>query len=145
MNLTTALKTLGLVFPYTEAQVREAFRSKSRVAHPDAGGDAGIFQELVSARQFLLNNVPQVSKIGGTVDGFAEFIRSTYGPPVHHNCRSTSKPTFDPRKINIPYVALVNFLEAKQQVEAILNPEQGKEYLRVLNDIKAWVKETYQH
>jgi hypothetical protein len=41
--------TLGLLPPYSEEDVHEAYRTKAKTAHPDAGGDAVQFVKLHEA------------------------------------------------------------------------------------------------
>lgn len=47
--------TLGLVdYPPSVAHVEDAFRARSKIAHPDAGGSHELFIELTAARDAAL-------------------------------------------------------------------------------------------
>ena len=48
------LRVLGLTSTATRADVQHAFRQRARQHHPDAGGDAAKFRELVEAKEHLL-------------------------------------------------------------------------------------------
>lgn len=48
-----AREVLGVTAAATPAEVRQAFRDAARRAHPDAGGDAGAFRQVVDAYQRL--------------------------------------------------------------------------------------------
>lgn len=48
-----AREVLGVTSAATPAEVRQAFREAARRAHPDAGGDAGAFRQVVDAYQRL--------------------------------------------------------------------------------------------
>ena len=50
-----AREVLGVTAAATPAEVRQAFREAARRAHPDAGGDAGAFRQVVDAYQRLQN------------------------------------------------------------------------------------------
>lgn len=54
--MTDLYETLGVEKNATRGQVRRAFRSKSKRAHPDAGGDRDAFQALVVARDVLTDD-----------------------------------------------------------------------------------------
>jgi hypothetical protein len=54
MPLEQARLLLGLGLGYTRDDVIAAFRRKAKVAHPDVGGAAEMFRELVEARDRLL-------------------------------------------------------------------------------------------
>lgn len=53
MTLKDAREVLGVTSAATPAEVRAAFREAARRAHPDAGGDAGAFRQVVDAYQRL--------------------------------------------------------------------------------------------
>jgi curved DNA-binding protein len=53
MSLKDAREVLGVTSAATPAEVRQAFREAARRAHPDAGGDAGAFRQVVDAYQRL--------------------------------------------------------------------------------------------
>jgi len=55
MSLKDAREVLGVTSAATPAEVRAAFREAARRAHPDAGGDAGAFRQVVDAYQRLQN------------------------------------------------------------------------------------------
>lgn len=48
---------LGLSWPYTEEEVRSAFRRKAREAHPDTGGTAEAFVRLRASHDRLLESL----------------------------------------------------------------------------------------
>ena len=48
---------LSLTRPFTEADVRAAFRRKAKVAHPDGGGSSEAFTALRAAHDRLLQSV----------------------------------------------------------------------------------------
>jgi DnaJ-domain-containing protein 1 len=48
------LRVLGLSPTATRADVKHAFREQARKHHPDAGGDAARFRELVEAKERVL-------------------------------------------------------------------------------------------
>jgi DnaJ-domain-containing protein 1 len=50
------LRVLGLSPTDTRADVKNAFRKQSRKHHPDAGGDAEKFRELVEAKERVLED-----------------------------------------------------------------------------------------
>jgi curved DNA-binding protein CbpA len=45
---------LGLAWPCTQQDVKQAFRSQAKTAHPDAGGSNEAFQTLYKAYQEAL-------------------------------------------------------------------------------------------
>jgi hypothetical protein len=45
---------LGLPWPCTQQDVKQAFRSQAKTAHPDAGGSSEAFQALYKAYQEAL-------------------------------------------------------------------------------------------
>lgn len=51
------MATLGLLPPYSEADVRRAYRMKARAAHPDAGGTPGALQAVTKAHERALEYV----------------------------------------------------------------------------------------
>ena len=58
MSVEQAALLLG-VDPDADAEtVQQAFRVWARLAHPDAGGDRGHFEELIRARRTLLSRAP---------------------------------------------------------------------------------------
>lgn len=99
------MEVLGLLPPYSARDVKQAYRSKIREAHPDAGGDAARFMEIREAyeraidfcrfrdsrRDWIGENVEKymsrrrlidaIEANGGTVELQSEqsFLRS-YGP-----------------------------------------------------------------
>lgn len=99
------MEVLGLLPPYSTRDVKQAYRSKVRQAHPDAGGDAARFIEVRQAyeraldfcrfrdsrREWIGENVEKymsrlqviraIEACGGTVELQSEqsFLRS-YGP-----------------------------------------------------------------
>lgn len=52
--ITRARKLLGLVEPYTEDDIRAAFRAAVKALHPDAGGQGGDMDSIVAARDTLI-------------------------------------------------------------------------------------------
>ncbi|MFG0335174.1 MAG: DnaJ domain-containing protein [Maioricimonas sp. JB049] len=48
---------LGLLPPYSESDVRKAYREKARRLHPDAGGDAEAFKALRAAYERALDHL----------------------------------------------------------------------------------------
>jgi hypothetical protein len=56
-DVPDCLDTLGLDRSATEADVREAFRARSKELHPDHGGDAGAFRRLRDAYEDALETV----------------------------------------------------------------------------------------
>lgn len=55
MSMKDARELLGVTSAATPAEVRAAFREAARRAHPDTGGDAGAFRQVVDAYQRLQN------------------------------------------------------------------------------------------
>jgi curved DNA-binding protein len=53
MNLRMAREVLGVTSESTPDEVRLAFRSAAKRAHPDSGGDEGAFQQVVEAYRCL--------------------------------------------------------------------------------------------
>lgn len=53
MSLRDAREVLGVGADSTPAEIRRAYREAVRRAHPDAGGDAGVFRQVVDAYQRL--------------------------------------------------------------------------------------------
>jgi curved DNA-binding protein len=53
MSMKDAREVLGVTSAATPAEVRAAFREAARRAHPDTGGDAGSFRQVVDAYQRL--------------------------------------------------------------------------------------------
>jgi hypothetical protein len=51
------MATLGLLPPYTEADLKEAYREKAKSAHPDRGGTAGAFHELHTAYEHAMHYI----------------------------------------------------------------------------------------
>ncbi|HEX5691525.1 MAG TPA: J domain-containing protein, partial [Roseiflexaceae bacterium] len=45
---------LGVSWPCTSADIKQSYRRKARVLHPDAGGDAAAFAELQAAYESAL-------------------------------------------------------------------------------------------
>ncbi len=54
---TTCVSTLGLLWPCTEQDVRQAFRARAKALHPDMGGSSEAFQALYQAYQEALDLV----------------------------------------------------------------------------------------
>lgn len=54
MSLERARQLMGVSEPATAAEVRRAFRLKAKQAHPDRGGDAEQFRDVVEAYHLLL-------------------------------------------------------------------------------------------
>jgi hypothetical protein len=48
-GVTIDFKILGLSWPFTEAQLKRAFRDRVIKAHPDHGGDGATFKTLMDA------------------------------------------------------------------------------------------------
>ena len=65
---------LGLLPPYTENDVKQAYYGKARRAHPDAGGSSERFKRLQSAYEkatdYVLAHQPQWLFIAGSVDTY---------------------------------------------------------------------------
>lgn len=53
MSLRDAREVLGVGADSTASEIRKAYREAVRRAHPDAGGDAGAFRQVVDAYQRL--------------------------------------------------------------------------------------------
>lgn len=53
MSLKTAREVLGVSSLSTPAEVRRAFRVAAKRAHPDRGGDEGVFQQVMEAYRRL--------------------------------------------------------------------------------------------
>jgi curved DNA-binding protein len=53
MSMKDAREVLGVTSAATPAEVRAAFREAARRAHPDTGGDADVFRQVVDAYQRL--------------------------------------------------------------------------------------------
>lgn len=61
MSAARARKVLGLSVLATEAQARLAFREAAKANHPDRGGDAERFREIVEAYRILQQAAPATS------------------------------------------------------------------------------------
>ncbi len=57
MDGTTALAVLGLEPGATEHDIKRAFRSRAKSAHPDASGDASTFVVLQAAYERALGSI----------------------------------------------------------------------------------------
>jgi hypothetical protein len=55
-SLSAYLRVLGLSTTATRADVKHAFRKQARKHHPDAGGNAAKFRELVEAKERVLED-----------------------------------------------------------------------------------------
>jgi DnaJ-domain-containing protein 1 len=53
-EVTRALRRLGLRVGASANDVRQAFRERARESHPDRGGDARAFRELLAAYETAL-------------------------------------------------------------------------------------------
>lgn len=53
MDRQDAARLLGVPASAGEAEVERSFRMRARLAHPDHGGDAEAFRELLEARRVL--------------------------------------------------------------------------------------------
>ena len=51
------LGLLGITSPYTREAVQRAFRERAKRHHPDTGGDAVKFRELVEAKEHALEEL----------------------------------------------------------------------------------------
>lgn len=47
------LEALGLIAPVTEEQIKKRFKDLAKLHHPDKGGDASIFVEILEAYEKL--------------------------------------------------------------------------------------------
>ena len=56
-SVSPYLKLLGLKPTCTRADVKRAFRKRARQYHPDTGGDAAKFRELVEAKEHVLDGL----------------------------------------------------------------------------------------
>lgn len=65
MHRDAARRLLGVRPGAAATVVEAAFRGAARSAHPDRGGDAELFRELVSARDLLI--APLQSRVDGPV------------------------------------------------------------------------------
>jgi curved DNA-binding protein len=59
MSLERARELIGVPETATTAEIRRAFRLRAKQAHPDRGGDAERFRELVEAHHLLLRMPPK--------------------------------------------------------------------------------------
>lgn len=73
MRREAARRILGVGPGATSLDVETAFRRAARSAHPDRGGDAAVFRDLVQARDLL------VSPLERRVDGPVLTIRRSPG------------------------------------------------------------------
>ena len=59
------LRLLGLEIGASNEDIKKAFRKKSLIYHPDRnGGNAEMFQRLVEAKERLLGNGADSSRVG---------------------------------------------------------------------------------
>jgi curved DNA-binding protein len=56
-SMSAYLRVLGLRPTATRAEVQRAFRKQARRYHPDHGGDAAKFRELVEAKERVLDEL----------------------------------------------------------------------------------------
>lgn len=56
-SVSPYLKLLGLKSTATRADVKTAYRERAKRCHPDAGGDAANFRELVDAKERVLEEL----------------------------------------------------------------------------------------
>lgn len=54
---TEAAQILGIVPPFTRAEVEEAYKRMIKKNHPDAGGSAYLAQQITAARKALLESL----------------------------------------------------------------------------------------
>jgi hypothetical protein len=75
------MEALGLLPPYTVADVKKAYRDKARQVHPDGGGDADEFKALHAAYQRALDHAGfQESRrgwLGDRVERYAQRMQLT--------------------------------------------------------------------
>lgn len=71
MEKTSSLAVLGMMEPFTGRELKKAFRAKSLIAHPDAGGTKGEFLELQDAYNVLL-------KFAQRLEGLPEMTEDHY-------------------------------------------------------------------
>ena len=55
--ISAYLSILGVTAASSRADVQRAFRERAKRHHPDAGGDAAEFRELVEAREHVLDEL----------------------------------------------------------------------------------------
>jgi len=73
MHREGARRLLGVGPGAADGDIEAGFRRAARTAHPDRGGDAAVFRDLVAARDLLL------SSPGRRVDGPVPTIRRSPG------------------------------------------------------------------
>jgi len=65
MDYWRAQSVLGLSVPYTQDELKAAYRRRAKETHPDAGGDESAFKEVAEAYRTL----DQPLAVGFIADG----------------------------------------------------------------------------
>ena len=82
MHREAARRLLGVRPGVAANDIEAAFRRAARSAHPDRGGDAELFRDLVTARDLL------VARLAGRVDGPVLTIRRSPGRRLYRAVRA---------------------------------------------------------
>lgn len=81
MDGNHARALLGVPSHAHPRHIRRAFRRAALAAHPDRGGDATTFRDLVAARDLLLAGArPETA--GGTDARWADHLRTSPSPTI---------------------------------------------------------------